>query len=206
MSRFMLWALLWVNGLGTLYGLQWYWYQITYTVQHEALWLVGFVPDSPTASLFFTLAIAYLLRDQYRQVNPVNLRERDSGVIRGIVEAFAVITSIKYGIWAVAMIIAGGLQGDALNWQHGMLIVSHLGMAIEAMLFVRFFIFRLYHIIIVAIWTLTNDIIDYAFDVFPGLPRELHSFIPTIKKVTIGLSLISITFAYIALRLRIKSK
>ena len=58
--------------------------------------------------------------------------------IRPLIEALAVVTSLKYGLWAVTMIAAGAAQGDQLQWEHYMLIVSHLGMAVEGLLFVRF--------------------------------------------------------------------
>lgn len=203
LNRKMLWLLLWVNGLGTIYGFQWYGWQMMRTLQEKAQWLVLFVPDSPTASLFFTLAIVYLLRDQYIRSHRQNTRSVEGGMLRGIVEALAVITSIKYGIWAVVMIVAGNMQGDPFQWQHAMLITSHLGMAAEAMLFARFFQLRKIHIVIVAIWTLCNDVIDYRFGVFPSLPRLLHEFLPIIKIFTIALSLVSILFAYISTKLKL---
>lgn len=199
----MLWLLLWVNGLGTIYGYQWYGWQMTNTLQEKAQWLVLFVPDSPTASLFFTFAIIYLLRDQYTRTRKQNTNSIERGMLRGIIEALAVITSIKYGIWAVVMILAGNLQGDPFRWQHAMLIVSHLGMAVQAVLFARFFAFHRIHILIVAIWTLCNDIIDYRFGVYPSLPRLLHEFLPVIKMFTIALSFISILFAFMSKKLRL---
>lgn len=204
LNRTILWMLLISNGLGTIYGFEWYGNQIIYTIQEEVVWLVWFVPDSPTASLFFTIAIAFLLRDQYVGHQPGLIRKSNSGIIRGIVEAMAVITSIKYGIWAVAMIAADAYQGNQLNWQHWMLIASHLAMAVEALLFVRFFKFRTIHIAIVAIWTLSNDFIDYHFGVFPYLSRELQAFLPNIRRFTIFLSVMSILCAYISLKIRDK--
>lgn len=199
----LLWLLLVINGLGTIYGFQWYSYQIMETIQDSAPWLVLFVPDSPTASLFFTITIVYLLIDHY------TVRKSTHAFylfIRHIVEAFAFITSIKYGIWAVVMIVLGTQQGDAFEWQHAMLIVSHLGMALEAILFARFFKFRTIHIIIIALWTLCNDVIDYREGVFPSLSYRLHPFLPAIRNFTISLSIICIISAIVSKRYRVNEK
>lgn len=187
----MLWLLLWVNGLGTIYGYEWYRAQLVRTFHNEPTWLLPFVPDSPTASLFFTLAIAYLLRDHYR-------RSQRHSVLRHMIEALAVVTSIKYGIWAVAMIALGTAQGDPFYWQHGMLSVSHIGMVVEAMLFLRFFSFRAIHLLFTALWTLCNDLVDYTFGVYPYLSFPgVQQWLPWIKLFTIGLSVFSVAYAFI---------
>ena len=84
--RFLL-LLFVINLLGTLYGYYWYRYQLAQT----PLPYLPFVPDSPTASLFFTIVLWLYLR---RRNNPY-------------IEAFAAVTLFKYGIWAVAAIFAG---------------------------------------------------------------------------------------------------
>lgn len=204
LSRTMLWLLFAVNGLGTVYGYIWYAGQIEYTLRTMPSWLVLFVPDSPTASLFFTLAVGYLLLDQYagrRLAQGIA-----SGFIRGFIEAFAVITSIKYGIWAVWMIIAGYMQGDVLVWQDWMLIVSHLGMAAEALLFARFFAYRILPVVAVALWTLSNDYVDYHMGVYPNLPQQLWDDLPWIERLTNGLSIISIVCALAAMPFHNKRK
>lgn len=194
LRRNMLWLLLVVNGLGTLYGFQWYGWQIIHTIKQQAPWLVLFVPDSPTASLFFTVAIAYLLHDQYKQ------KQRSGTIyvtVRAIVEAMAVITSIKYGIWAVAMIWLGTVQGDPFQWQHAMLITSHIGMAVEALLYARFLTYRSIHLVVIALWTLSNDYIDYTYGVFPSLSFPgVTELLPAIRNYTVMLSIFSIACAY----------
>src|SRR5690606_12952204 len=75
--------LLIVNGAGTIYGYIWYGWQLEKT---EPQFLI-FVPDSPTASLFFSLAIiGWLLGKNFK-----------------LIEALALVTLVKYGIWAVVM-------------------------------------------------------------------------------------------------------
>lgn len=129
----MLWSLFWINLLGTIYGYEWYGKQLVYTAEEMSPLYLPFVPDSPTASLFFTLFLVYLLVDNYRSLK--SRRDRKRGALRGFVEAFALVTSFKYGIWAVSMIVASAYQGDPLVWQDWMLMGSHLGMAAEALLY-----------------------------------------------------------------------
>lgn len=194
LSSWMLWSLFITNLLGTIYGYEWYWNQILYTLKHYPKWLVLYVPDSPTASLFFTLSLLYLLLDQIRVRYGM---ERKDTVFRNLIEALAVITSVKYGIWAVSMIVAGWLQGDTMVWQQWMLIVSHLGMAVEALLFARFFRIVVPLIGIAALWTLSNDYFDYHVGINPWLPQQLEDDLSIIEKFTIGLSFLSILSAYL---------
>jgi uncharacterized membrane protein YpjA len=197
MSKPILWALFVVNLAGTLYGYEWYGTQMVYTIAKNPVWYVWFVPDSPTASLFFTLSLLYLITD----INRSALGKRASA-LRGFVEAFSLITSFKYGIWAVAMIFAGAAQGNELNWQDWMLTVSHLGMAVEALIFARFYTYRWLPIIWVAAWTFWNDFMDYHRGIFPWLPDVLLDDLSVIERFTICLSIAGIVVAVVMLLLR----
>ncbi|NOU89399.1 DUF1405 domain-containing protein [Paenibacillus sp. LMG 31460] len=196
----MLWAFFISNLLGTIYGYEWYWAQMVDTIANYPAWYVYFVPDSPTASLFFTLSIGFLLMDRSLDQQPNKLYR----AIRGFVEAFALITSFKYGIWAVAMIWTGAWQGVPVGWDGWMLTGSHLAMAVEALLFVRWYRYRLTAIIIVAIWTFWNDFMDYERGIFPRLPRELDDNLLTIEWFTVGLSMTGILIAVVCLLIRKK--
>lgn len=182
-QRWVLWSLFVINLLGTIYGYYWYRYQMAST----PLELLPFVPDSPTASLFFTLVLFLLLH-----------HARSS-----FVAAFAAVTSIKYGIWAVAAIVWGASLGDTLNLQHFMLIASHLGMAVEAILFYRFYRIQWHHLAIVGLWAVLNDYVDYTFDVHPWTAAELDPYITQLGWFTFALSVFSITLvAYLVIRQR----
>lgn len=158
------WFIIWlfvINFIGTIYGYYWYKNQLAVT---EAKWLI-FVPDSPTASLFFTGVLGLYL---WHRRN-------------ALLEAFASVTLFKYGIWAVVMIVWGGVLDsrpflEALDWQHWMLIVSHLGMALQAILYAPFFTYRHRELFIVAAWTLLNDFLDYRMDIHPWLHPDLEPF------------------------------
>ncbi|MBO9609946.1 MAG: DUF1405 domain-containing protein [Paenibacillaceae bacterium] len=189
-SRPILWALFWVNALGTAYGFYWYGEQLQTTAAEKPFWMVLFVPDSPTASMFFTLAIAWMLvTRRTSQEEPCTFRP--TSIVRGLVETIGAVTSFKYGIWAVWMIVWGGLQGDAIVWQDWMLSISHLGMAAEALVFARFFRIRPLYVYAAAIWALGNDYVDYHFGIYPWLPDELADDLSAIRIGTILLSLTS---------------
>ncbi|MBW7473419.1 DUF1405 domain-containing protein [Paenibacillus oenotherae] len=194
----MLWLLFLVNAAGTVYGYMWYGNQLEYTWNHHPLWQLIFVPDSPTASLFFTLSLLYLLFPHAGKPS------KAFTAIRMGIEALAVVTSMKYGIWAVAMIVGGAAQGDTLEWQHYMLIASHLGMAIEALLYVRFMIFKRMAARLATYWLILNDTVDYTCMVFPWLPEELEDDLAAVAAFTFGLSIFSYIGALLSLHYRNK--
>lgn len=201
MNAYALTALFIINFLGTIYGYYWYGNQLVYTYTEMNPWLVLFVPDSPTASLFFTLTLLFLIADVRKKNKEASFIKRESP-LRSWVEAFAVITSLKYGIWAVVMIFAGAAQGNVLEWTDWMLVGSHLGMAAEVILFSPFMKYGFGAIAVVAVWTLLNDIIDYYLGVFPWLPRVLHDDLPLIQTFTMCLSLFSISMAAYLMKIR----
>lgn len=191
-NRKFLWLLFGCNLLGTVYGYIWYGSQMEYTLENYAPWLIVFVPDSPTASLFFTIGIGCLLYQP---------RSMWGNQIRQVFESLAVVTSVKYGLWASSMIFAGQYQGDILHWQDWMLVVSHTAMVIEALLYVRFFGFRSSMLIGAGAWTLLNDVIDYSYGIYPWLPRVLYDDVTAVQYFTMGLTIFSIVVAWITLKL-----
>jgi len=186
--RGVLWLLFAVNFLGTIYGYIWYGNQLEFTAANYPLWLLPLVPDSPTASLFFTAAILWLLYPP---------KSITGSTMRSLVEALAVLTSVKYGIWAVSIIAAGGYQGNELNWRDWLLIVSHSGMAIEALLYARFFQYRRM-LPLALIWTLLNDTVDYSYGVYPWLPGVLEDDVTEVQYFTFGLTFLSAAAAWLA--------
>ncbi len=139
-----------------------------------------FVPDSPTASLFFTIAIiGWLLGRNFK-----------------LIEALALITLVKYGLWAVVMNILTLLENGSIGWIGWMLIASHFAMAVQAILYSRMYRFGMIHIIIAAVWTLHNDVIDYVYGQMP-IYHDLMKHMDTIGYFTFWLSLACIYIAYI---------
>lgn len=174
-SRAMLILLLIINTAGTIYGYIWYKWQLVDT----PLIFLPFVPDSPTASLFFMFVlIAFLLGKNWP-----------------LFEALAIVTLIKYGIWAVVMNllvfqVTGELDPVAL-----MLIFSHGAMAVQGVLYAPFYRFKVWHLVLTGIWTLHNDVIDYVFFMLPRYPI-LDLYTPQIGYFTFWLSIFSLGTAY----------
>ncbi|MCJ8006665.1 DUF1405 domain-containing protein [Lederbergia wuyishanensis] len=171
--RFLL-LLLFINIVGTLYGYYWYESQLVVTPTI----FIPFVPDSPTASLFFVFVVAaFLLRTNWP-----------------LFEALAIITLFKYGIWAVVMnFLSLAVIGD-IGWQGYMLIGSHAAMAIQGILYAPFYKMKLWHVLVAAAWTLHNDVIDYVFMQYPKYPG-LEIYIKEIGYFTFWLSVIGIAIA-----------
>ncbi|GIN85678.1 membrane protein [Heyndrickxia sporothermodurans] len=164
-----------INLLGTIYGYIWYepQFKVTPTI------FLPFVPDSPTASLFFTIVLfAFILKKNWP-----------------LFEALAIVTLFKYGVWAVVMNVLTLIVTGSLPWQGYMLIISHGAMAIEGILYSPFYRIKLKHLVIVAIWTMHNDIIDYVFMQYPKY-GALDIYVKEIGYFTFWLSVISLAIAY----------
>ncbi|SFA74039.1 Uncharacterized membrane protein YpjA [Lentibacillus halodurans] len=171
-----------INLLGTIYGFYWYRHQLSSTPDIFLL----FVPDSPTASLFFTVFLLFFL---LKKSVPY-------------IEALAIITLFKYGTWAVVMNLLTLLIEGSLDWTGYMLMFSHGAMAIQGLLYAPFYAIKLRHIVFAAIWTLHNDVIDYVFEQMP-VYSSLTVHMNEIGYFTFWLSIVSIWIGYI---LTIKQK
>lgn len=174
-SKPFLWIMLVINVLGTAYGYYWYGWQLEET---KPIFLL-FVPDSPTASLFFCVVLIAFL----------------AGKNWPLMEALAAVTLFKYGIWAVVMNIMVMEVTGILSPIAIMLILSHFGMAIEGLLYSPFYRIKTWHLIAVAIWTLHNDVIDYVFGQMPRY-SVLHEYTAGIGYFTFWLSLFSLFLVY----------
>jgi uncharacterized membrane protein YpjA len=178
-----LWLLLFINLSGTVYGYDWYKWQLVIT--EPKYWL--FVPDSPTASLFFTIAIiGWLINRNFR-----------------LIEALALITLVKYGLWAVVMNILTLIETGSIGWVGWMLIISHFAMAVQAILYIPFYKFGFGHIVLASIWTLHNDVVDYVFGQMP-IYSNLMKYADQIGYFTFWLSIACIAIAYFVWYKRIR--
>lgn len=155
MHKGVLTALLVINLLGTLYGYVWYEPQLRDTPY--VYWL--FVPDSPTASLFFTIVLALWL-----------VKKRSP-----LMETLAFVTLIKYGVWAVIMnvlfLMKLGPDGDTFTVMMAvMLMLSHGAMAFQAILYAPFMKWTVQSFILTLIWVIHNDVVDYVLGQWPRYP------------------------------------
>jgi uncharacterized membrane protein YpjA len=179
-ARMFLWLMIVINGMGSIYGFYWYKEQLADTPEYLRI----FVPDSPTASTFFTLVlIAYLFRKSVPTL-----------------EAFAAVTSFKYGVWAVAVILVSFYLGDEPTFEHYMLMFSHGGMAIEALLYARFYSIKIRHMVYVGLWTLSNDLLDYVLEIHPWVSPALEVYHNQLGWATFGLSILSLWLIYAVVR------
>lgn len=173
--RAFLWLLLIVNILGTIGGYVWYGGQLAMT---RPLFYI-FVPDSPTATLFFSIAIVgWLFGKNWR-----------------LIEALALITLVKYGLWAVVMNILAIIETGSIGLLGWMLVISHFAMAVQAILYIPMYNIKITHVGIAAIWTLHNDVIDYVFGQMP-IYSMLSAYMSEIGYFTFWLSIACIILAY----------
>ncbi len=177
-QKWFIFVLFMINLLGSIYGFYWYQEQLLET---PSKWLV-FVPDSPMASSFFTL---FLIVYFFKKKAP-------------LIEAFASITLFKYGIWATAVILWGAwtiepsvksiFMVQTITWVDLMLMISHLGMAFQAILFFKKYSYGFLSIFLVGIWIFANDFIDYTKDMHPWLPKSISSIDYIIGEYSLYLS------------------
>lgn len=175
LDKRFLFILFLINLFGTIYGYMWYESQLAIT---PAIFLM-FVPDSPTASLFFTIFLMFFLFN--KKVS--------------YIEALAITSLFKYGIWAVAMNLFSLVVEGGLSWQGYMLIASHAGMAIQGLLYAPYYSIKLRHLVVAGIWILHNDIIDYVFNMMP-MYSSLSLYQDQIGYFTFWLSIITIFITY----------
>lgn len=164
-----------VNLLGTIYGFMWYESQLSVTPPI----FIPFVPDSPTASLFFTIFLLFFI----------------FGRNVPYIEALGLVTLFKYGIWAVVMNLLTLAVEGSLDWSGYMLIASHGAMAIQGILYAPWYKIKMRHLVVAAVWTLHNDVIDYVFGMMP-IYSSLTDYMNEIGYFTFWLSIISIFIAY----------
>jgi len=139
-----------INILGSIYGYYWYRGQLAATpVKH---WL--FVPDSPLSTTLFALAIIFLLYQKRKVL---------------LLSFLAFITVIKYGFWAVFVNTHYWLLAGQIHWVEVMLWLSHLGMAVQGIIYLIIFPPALWEWGVVSIWLVINDYVDYAWGLHPYL-------------------------------------
>ncbi|ECB9581096.1 DUF1405 domain-containing protein [Listeria monocytogenes] len=174
-NRSFLRLLFFGNLLGAIYGYIWYIPQLQIT--EPRFWL--FVPDSPTAILFFTLALVGFLGKKHWH----------------LMEALGFVCLVKYGLWAVGMNIFFMVDQGMLVWGSVALILTHGFMAVEGILYAPFYRFRIGHFMIAAVWVFHNDVIDYVLGQMP-IYMGLEKFSPEIGYATFWLTVLVLWFVY----------
>ncbi|KEO84250.1 DUF1405 domain-containing protein [Tumebacillus flagellatus] len=184
LSRSFLWLLFLFNFLGSIYGFYWYGNQMAHT---EWYWNF-FVPDSPTSSSLFTIVVLLWLLGKRSKV----------------LEMLSMVTNLKYGIWAVGVIITYWNANGRVDATDLMLMISHGAMAVEVVLYNFNYKFDNRVLWIGACWLLFNDFVDYVYTIHPWLQDE--RFTAYIQFWTPVLSLLVLTFTAFLRRERARSK
>ena len=139
-----------VNAVGSLWGFWWYRDQLLAT----PVWQWPVVPDSPTASTLFTVVL--LLHLAGRPIPAL--------------AAWAYLVMIKYGLWTVIVLGGHALQTGMVDGEAALLIASHAGMALEALIYQRAYPGSLRGLGVATAWSLFNDAVDYLAGLHPTLP------------------------------------
>lgn len=162
-------ALVALNLGGSLYGFQWYASQLART----PWWQWPVVPDSPLSTLLFSFFLVFW----YWGRSP------------RLFSALALLGMLKYGAWT--MFIFGQIwwAGHGLVLEDLVLFLSHLGMVVEALIFVRHVRLPAWAVAGAAAWYVINDWADYGLGFRPGLPAP--EFLPSVAMAAVVLTVLS---------------
>jgi uncharacterized membrane protein YpjA len=184
-------AILAVNLVGVAYGF--YYYSFQFAATSPLYWL--FVPDSPLAVLYATVALALY----------------ETGRRHDVLDALAVIANAKVGLWTAFVLVFYGdhfaIFTDPLTSLNFWLFWGHLGMALEAGIFLEDLrpVGR-HGWAGVAGWFLLNDAVDYGlvdpgyFPACDGLRPATVPCVPgketVLTAVTVGFTLLGLAVAW----------
>jgi uncharacterized membrane protein YpjA len=135
------WVIFAINLVGTAFGF-WY-YRVQFDVTPLLAWPL--VPDSPVATLFIALSLAAYKLD----------------VEADWLHALAFFGCLKLGLWTpFVQLVVNGQAG--LWWgMYWFLILSHLGMAVQAFVIHRYATFSVPAVGVAVLWYGFNDVVDY---------------------------------------------
>lgn len=155
-ARAFLAVLVFVNAVGTVWGVVWYWEQLKETPWY----LLPVVPDSPLHALLFGIFIYWLLRGD-RCLQPWRRFIAWAGVLGGI----------KYGLWTTVILsqylLLPGTHSTPEDW---MLYASHGGMALQGLVYMDKLPKSAMPAAAAIFWLAMNDFCDYIFMTHPRLP------------------------------------
>lgn len=138
-----------INLLGSIYGFYWYKDQLLKTP--KIFWI--FVPDSPMATFLFSISLYFFIIEKPK----------------ALFNFIACNWIIKYGLWAVIINIHYMFLQKQLLFTNLHLTLSHIGMAIEGMIFLHFTFIKKKYVIFTFLLMTLSDFVDYAFKLHPWL-------------------------------------
>lgn len=155
--RVALSLLLLVNFGGAVYGFWWYRDQLAMT----SLPYLVFVPDSPLAVLLFAVFLTFLLWG------------REIPWLKNLALSYA----LKYGLWTSLLLLQAWRVTGIFDFESFHLTLTHLGMALEALLFAWILGVDRFWLFVSGAFLLLNDAVDYGLGHYPRLPSaELTVF------------------------------
>lgn len=146
-----------INILGSVYG--YFWYREQLAVNPLYFW--PFIPDSPLSTTIFALALLIQRR----------------GFASNLFQAVAFTANIKYGLWAAVIISQYWLGGGQAEFIEIMLMLSHLGMAVQGGIYLKQVRLGQGVALLTAAWMVINDFMDYYVGLHPYLFTAGQDFI-----------------------------
>ena len=163
-------TLFFINFIGSLYGFYWYKDQLLETSTY--LWV--FVPDSPTATALFSLALYFFI---VKKPKP-------------FLTLLACIWLIKYGLWAVIINTHFLMIGGNYSFTNFHLTLSHFGMALQGLLFIKLLAFSENRcFLLIPLLMILSDVVDYVVGVHPWLFSPAQFNIALISAILLTLLL-----------------
>lgn len=171
----LVWVVVAANLGGTAFGFWFYRHQFAET---PAV-MLPFVPDSPVATLLAACAFALWALGRSNE----------------FVTALAFFGNLIFGLWTPWVLLVFGDASIASSGvaMHTFLVVSHLGMAVQALVLHRIAAFRLPAVAVATAWYTLNLAVDYFVPVvgaeFPGgfLPaKPHHTWIPITRDTVVA--------------------
>lgn len=137
---------------GTLFGFYWYRDQLF----SNPGFLMPLIPDSPLSTFLISLSFVFYLW----------------GRSNSYLDAFAFIGNLKYGLWTVfvQIYLFQGIISYSSWGLYLFITVSHLLMASQALLVLRYTEFSWKALALAFIWYFLNDLIDYTLGIHASLP------------------------------------
>ena len=161
-QRPLIYALVVINLLGSLYGF--YWYRDQFASTSPWMWI--FVSDSPLSTFYLTIFLILLLwRGQ-----------REEGAAFTPIDSLAYLGLMKYGFWTMFVIALYWGKGGGFVWVDLMLFLSHGAMLVQSLLFFRRYPATRTSLLLAMAWYLVNDYLDYFQGYHPYYPETSPEF------------------------------
>ncbi|GAV21549.1 DUF1405 domain-containing protein [Carboxydothermus pertinax] len=169
--------LLFINFIGSIWGYWWYWGQLL----KEPFYLWPLIPDSPMSTTLISLALWFIF-----------IRREITGLT-----FWAGIMCFKYGFWALGVLIQFWIFSGRIEPVEVMLFLSHLGMIIESIIYVKNLPVKKKAYFFGIGWLFFEDIVDWGFGLHPYLFLEKQFFFAVILAISLSV-LITVYFRKLA--------